>query len=191
MKDLRLDRNIQGCGGLICDQDLRITAHGHGDHHTLAHTAGKLVGIAVHSLFRVCDANGCEKLQHPGLCFFFVHIGMAPDQLYHLIANSVNRIQCGKRILKDHGDLTTADLTERCFIFLQDIFSPEQDLTTHDLTVGWSETENGFGGHAFSASGLSYDPEKIPLTDGKTCTFYCLCLSKVCKERHLQIFYFQ
>lgn len=116
---------------------------------------------------------------------------MAPDQLYHLIANSVNRIQCGKRILKDHGDLTTADLTELCFIFLQDIFSPEQDLTTHDLTVGWSEPENGFGGHAFSASGLSYDPEKIPLTDGKACTFYCLCLSKVCKERHLQIFYFQ
>ena len=84
----------------------------------------------------------------------------------------------------------TISLNEREYVIYAKI-SGQKKFSTHDLTVGWSETENGFGGYALSASGLSYDPEKIPLTDGKACTFYCLCLSKVCKERHLQIFYFQ
>ncbi len=33
----------------------------HSDHHSLAHTAGKLVGILLHALFHIVDAH---QLQH-------------------------------------------------------------------------------------------------------------------------------
>ena len=93
MQDLCLNRNIQSRCRLICDQNLRIAAHSHGDHHTLAHTAGKFVGIAAHCFLRVCDADSCEKLQHTGFCLFFVHICVTADQLHHLASNCINRIQ--------------------------------------------------------------------------------------------------
>ena len=39
LQDLRLNGNIQSCGGLIGDEDRRLGYQRHSDHDTLAHTA--------------------------------------------------------------------------------------------------------------------------------------------------------
>ena len=43
--DLRLNGNVEGGGGFVGDDELRIDAQGQGDYHPLAHTTGKLVRI--------------------------------------------------------------------------------------------------------------------------------------------------
>ena len=47
VQDLGLDGHVQGGGGLVGDQELRVVAESHGDHDTLAHTAGQLVRVVL------------------------------------------------------------------------------------------------------------------------------------------------
>ena len=54
--DLCLNRHIQRCGGFVTDQKIRIAGKGNGDNHSLAHASGKLMGIILHSLFRILDS---------------------------------------------------------------------------------------------------------------------------------------
>ena len=46
-QDLGLNGHVQSRGGLIGNQQARLIDQGHGDHHTLSHAPGKLVGEAV------------------------------------------------------------------------------------------------------------------------------------------------
>src|SRR5699024_19579 len=45
IQDLRLDGHVQGGGGLVGDDEAGVTGQGDGDHHSLAHAAGELVGV--------------------------------------------------------------------------------------------------------------------------------------------------
>ena len=191
MKDLCLNGYIQSCRRLIGNKNFRIAAHGHGDHYTLAHTTGKLMWITTHGFFRICDPYCCQQLKHPGLCLFFCHGSMAADQLHHLVSYGIDRIQCRKRILKNHGNLTTTDFPELCLTFFQNILTLKKDFSSHNPAVGRAKTEHGFRCYTFSTSGFTYNSEKISLFNGKPGIFYCLCFSKIRKERHFQIFYFQ
>ena len=47
LQDLGLYGDIQGGGGLVGDEQFWFVDQGHGDHHALAHAAGKLVGVIV------------------------------------------------------------------------------------------------------------------------------------------------
>jgi len=39
LEDLRLNRHIERCGGLVRDQDARLARQGHRNHHPLLHAA--------------------------------------------------------------------------------------------------------------------------------------------------------
>ena len=61
-ENLGLYGHIESRSRFIGNQDLRITAHGHGYHGTLSHTAGEFVGILVDSLLRIGDSHVGQKL---------------------------------------------------------------------------------------------------------------------------------
>ncbi len=61
-EDLRLDRDVEGRGRLIGDEQLRLAGQGHGDHHALAHAAGELVRVAREDVARLGDAH---EVEHP------------------------------------------------------------------------------------------------------------------------------
>ena len=46
-EDLRLDGDVERGGRLVRDQQRRLVAHAHRQHHALAHAAGELVRIGV------------------------------------------------------------------------------------------------------------------------------------------------
>ena len=62
LQDLGLDRNVQGRGGLIADEDLGVAGHGDGDDDSLAHAAGELVGILLGAAFRFGNAYVLQDL---------------------------------------------------------------------------------------------------------------------------------
>jgi hypothetical protein len=59
---LGLDCDVEGGGGLICDQQLGIARHRHCDHHALAHAAGKLVRVGVRATLRLGNMNSAQHL---------------------------------------------------------------------------------------------------------------------------------
>ena len=61
LEDLRLNSDVEGRGRLIGNQHLWLAQHCHGDHHPLAHTAGKLVRILLQALLHMTDF---DRVQH-------------------------------------------------------------------------------------------------------------------------------
>ena len=56
LQDLRLDGHVQGRGRFVGDQQFGPAGKRHGDHHPLAHAAGKFEGIG---LARAAPDRGC------------------------------------------------------------------------------------------------------------------------------------
>jgi hypothetical protein len=59
-QDLGLNGHVQGRGGLIGDQQVRLAGHGHGDHHPLALPAGGAMGVLVQAAGGVRDLHLLE-----------------------------------------------------------------------------------------------------------------------------------
>ena len=57
LQNLGLDGHVQGGGGLVADEDVRVGGQGDGDDHPLPHAAGQLVRIVPEALLRVGDAH--------------------------------------------------------------------------------------------------------------------------------------
>ena len=62
LEHLRLDRHIQGCRGLVSDEELGVAAQGHGDHDPLAHAAAELVRVVVDAGGSIGNSHQPQKL---------------------------------------------------------------------------------------------------------------------------------
>ena len=92
IQHLGLDRHIQGCGGLVGDDELRIVGQGDGNDDPLAHTAGKLMGILIQTFFRGRDPHLAHELNGAGAGFgvrnllvVFYNLCDLPSDLHHWI----------------------------------------------------------------------------------------------------------
>ena len=110
IEDLALDGDVECCRRLVGDQQLRPGRKRHGDHHALAHAAGKLMRIFVETVLRIRDAHAIEQPQHLRLRLGVGDIAMAGDGLGDLLADRKDRIEGSHRLLKDHRDLVAAHL---------------------------------------------------------------------------------
>ena len=163
IEDLRLDRHIEGRGRLVTDQELRITAQCHRDHHTLTHTAGKLMRILIEATLCERDLHELQHLDRALLRFLLRHILVQKQCLDELLSDGEHRIQRGHRLLENHRDLLAADLTHLILGHLYDIFSIEEDLATLDLTRLLDQSHDGKRGHTLSTAGLTYDTQCLSL----------------------------
>ena len=108
IEDLRLDRHIQGGGGLVGHQQHRLAGQGHGDHHPLAHAARQPVRKVVEPLRRRRDAHQLQHLDGPLLRVVVGHAGVGTQRLDDLRADGVHRVQAGHRLLEHHGHAAAA-----------------------------------------------------------------------------------
>ena len=65
VEDLGLDGDVEGGGGLVGDEQLRLAGQRHGDHHPLAQAAGELVGVGVEALPGPGHVDQGEDLERP------------------------------------------------------------------------------------------------------------------------------
>ena len=83
---------------------------GHGNHHPLAHPAGKLVWVLVHAGLGRGDADLGEGLDHPFPHLLGVHLRVMESQyLSDLLPDGEHRVQGGHGLLEDHSQLITTD----------------------------------------------------------------------------------
>ena len=98
--------------GFVGDEQLRAVYDGHGDHHPLAHSAGKLMGIVAGTPVRLRDGHIGHRLHGQLRRFAPGALAMSENRFCDLVADPHHRIQGGHRLLKDHGDSRAAELAD-------------------------------------------------------------------------------
>ena len=104
LQDLRLNGHVQCGGGLVADQDLRAAGRCNGDDDTLAHTAGELVRVLFVTALRVRDADLGQHLDGSLFGGLAVQTLVVLNALLDLLADLLQRVQAGHRVLHDHGE---------------------------------------------------------------------------------------
>jgi hypothetical protein len=112
VEDVGLDRDIQGRGRLVGDQQVGLAGHGGGDHHPLAHAAAQFVRILLQPLGDIGQPHLAQPIGRllPGGGMAHAQV---PDQgLGDLVADPHVRGQRRQRVLENHGHLRAADLVQ-------------------------------------------------------------------------------
>ena len=107
VEDSLLYRHVEGCGGLVGDDDIGIVYQRHGNHHALLLSATKLVGVAVEDLLGAGEEHLTEKLNDT--------LSVTPH-LEHLLAAFLHRVEGGHGLLENHADAFAADAAEALFV---------------------------------------------------------------------------
>ena len=168
VKDLGLNGDIEGSGGLIGDQYFRVAGQRHGDHSALAHPAGKLMWIFMHSFFRSGNLNLFKHLNRAVPAVAFGLLFMQDKHFRYLITDGVNRIQRGHRFLENHGDALAANRSHLFHGKLNNIGAVKQNLALDDFArwLGY-QTHDGLRRYAFTAAGFSHNTEHLAFVDMK------------------------
>ena len=110
-EDLRLDGDVEGGGGLVGDQDVRLARQRHGDHHPLAHAAGQLVRVFAQTLFGGGYAHLLEQPQSPAVHGVVGEIRLVQGVgLRQLATDPMHGVQRRHGFLEDHRDAVAADV---------------------------------------------------------------------------------
>ena len=109
LEDLLLHGNVEGGGGFVGDEQLRVARYGHGNHHPLALAAAEFVGIRPISLFWIGEKHLVKELQRAllGLCAAVAEV--LAHHLVHLLAAADGGVERRHRLLKDHGNLAASN----------------------------------------------------------------------------------
>ena len=190
--DLRLDGHIQRSGRLVSDQDLRIAGERHGNHHTLAHAARKLVRIILEAVLGLGDAHHPEQLSRAFARLLFVHPHMKRKRLFKLATDGEHRIQRGHWVLKDHADLGTADMPDLIVGHLEQILPSEYCFPGIYLSGRrWDQAKYREHGDTFAATAFPHNTKRLPFLQGKGDAIYCMnnpirCFKLCFKTLHIK-----
>ena len=137
LEDLGLDGDIEGGGGLVGDDELRLEDEAHGDHHALLHAAGELIGIAAHREGRVLDADLLEPGEGLGARAVLGDLRIVDAHgLDDLVANAHERGEGGHRVLEDDANLLAAVGADLGDGQLEEVDALEEDLAAENLGRG-------------------------------------------------------
>ena len=154
-EDLALDGGVEGRGGFVRQQQVGLAGQGHGDHHALAHAAGKLVGVIVVTALCRGDAHLGEQADDlpPGLA-----AGQAQVQaqgLRGLHAHFQHRVERGHGLLEDHGDMAAPQGAHLFRGHGAQVAAAEQDAAA-DMGIFGQQMQDGAGREALAAAGFAH-----------------------------------
>ncbi len=108
----------------------------HGNHHALAHAAGKLVRIRFQAHLRRRDLHLLEDLQRDLHRLCARDVLVAHHRFTQLIAQRKRRIERGHRLLKNHRQLAAAQIGIFPRRELAQIVAAKLHLPADDLRAG-------------------------------------------------------
>ncbi len=167
-QNLGLNGHVQRRGGLVGDEQFRIAGERNGNHHPLAHAAGKLVRIFVCPLSGIRNADQVEHVHGPGPSGALAKTLVEHDGFVNLVAAGENRVEACHRLLENHRDVVASYTLECGFVQTQQIPSVEPDLPRDNFTRRFGyQTHQGQRRNALAASGLSHQSQCFPLFEGE------------------------
>ena len=156
--DLLLHGHVKCGRRFVGDDELRVTGQRHGDKHTLALAAGKLVRIRFKRALGI-KADEFEQ-------FLGAARAAALRQLLHLRLDEHRRVERAQCILVDHRDLMAADLIVLALVASHEVPAVEQDLAA-DSRLRVEQAHDGERGDRLAAAGLADETHRLPRAYGE------------------------
>ena len=146
------------------------------------------VGILGHALFGVVDA---DQLQHvhrpfPGL-FLRDLVIVALQRLHQLVADGVDRVKAGHRVLEDHGDILAPDVAHLLLVVGEQVLPVERDAAAHDFAGFLQQPDDGIGFHGLARTGLAHDAHDFVISQIVADAVYGLDFARGGEEGDLQV----
>ena len=182
IQDLRLHRHIEGGRRLVRDQQLRTIDQGHGDHDALPLAAGKLVRVVADPALRLGNRNRAQGLEHRLahlLAAQFRLVGF--ERFGDLAPDRHHRVQGRHRLLKDHGDLSSAIAPHLLCRQLEQILTGKADGAFHPRGR-IEQAQDGQRGDGFPRSRFAHQSKHFSLLDGEAQIADCGAIAKVDRE---------
>ena len=191
IEDMGLGRDIQGCRGLIRDEELGPGDDAHGDHGALAHAAGELMGVHPHGPLRIRQARHFQGLQGPGLDLLAAVLPVQEEHFTDLGPDPLQGIEAGHGLLEDHGHVAAVDLAALRGRDGPEVLAVEHHTALGHLDVVFEQVLQSQGRHALAAAGLSHDPDDLSLSHVEADAVDDLVLAAVLIQRHRHMLDFQ
>src|SRR5207248_10071546 len=109
----------------------------------------------------------------------------------NLLADSIDRIERGHRVLKDHGDVVAAKLSHPLFRKVQKILALEKNLSVNNLSRRRNQTHDRERRDGFPSAGFSDDAQQLALLNIKAHAVNSAHESGACWKMCLKIFDFE
>src|SRR5262245_22238908 len=106
---------------------------------------------------RLGDAHEAQHLHHAFLDRPAAEPLMQPQRLGDLATDGEDRIEARHRLLEDHADIVTADLTHGALAELEQVSALEPYRARNPAGRLWHQPQNGIGRDRFSATALADD----------------------------------
>src|SRR5690606_15836551 len=127
----------------------------------LPHAARQLVGILVDPPFGRRDAHRAQHLDGLGARRGLVELLVQAQRLADLVADGIDRVQRGHRLLEDHRDLVAADAPQRRFVARGEVRAAQADRAALDAAGRRHQPHDRQGGHALAAAGFAYQAQRL------------------------------
>ena len=158
VKDFGLDGHVEGGGGLVGNQQLRVAGERLRDHGALALPAGKLVRVGPEGLLGIGQFDKFQHAQGPEPGFFRRNLIVQTHSFHNLRPHGVDRVQGRHRLLEDHRDVLAAHGTDIGLIGPQQLPAGELDTSGHTAVTGQQAQQRHRTG-TLSGPGLPHDGE--------------------------------
>ena len=165
LEDLILNGDVECCGRLIGDDQLRIAGERDGDNHPLTHATGKLVRILFDAQLRLRDTHRPHQLQCLGKSGFAREVGIGQNGLHQLMLNGEQRVEGGHGVLEDEPDTGTTDGPHLVLALAGDELAIEIDIATGDAARRAQEIDNGVADGGLAGAGFTDHPDNLTLFD--------------------------
>ena len=117
--------------------------------------------ILLVAALRVGDADLGQHLDGGLLGLRALQALMVLDALLDLLADFLQRVQAGHRVLHDHGDLLAAHAQPVLLGELGHVAAFVHDGAAGDLTVDIQHTHEGLGEYGLARAGLAHDGQRL------------------------------
>ena len=134
LDDLRLDGYVQRGSWFIRNQQFWSTGNRHGDHHALAHAAGKLMRVNVQTRCWVRYPHQVQQIDSTLATGFLIPALMHLNGFHNLETDGVAWVQAGHGVLEDHRHFRAHQLAALFFGNALQILTVELQIFRHHAT---------------------------------------------------------
>ena len=164
-EDLGLDGDVEGRGGLVSDQQPRLTRQRHRDQRPLPHPPAELVRVVLQASPRVGYADPLEQLLRLRHRLLARQAAMALHHLGDLDPDRHHRVQRRQRVLKDHRDVTTAAVSHLRCGELQEVGALVRRRPLDLIAARGQQAHDRQRRHRLPTAGLAHQAQRLAGVD--------------------------
>ena len=162
LQDLGLDRDVEGGGRFVGDEEVRVVREGHRDHDPLALAARELVRIGGEAKLGIAEVDEIEQLEDPLAGRRGADRLVEAEGFPDLLLDRVEGVQRRHRFLEDHRYASPAERPHRGRGRVEEGFTVELDAPPGmpRLRIG-KEPEDGQGGDRLTGPALPDESDRL------------------------------